>query len=62
MTGRNIFGEHDKEAAVWAGQGARGLEEEWVDTTDVVWSEVAGLCGFWDGSCEGGVLWCRYAD
>ena len=21
---------------------------------NVVWSEVTGLCGFWDGSCENG--------
>ena len=26
--------------------------EEWVDTARVVWSEVIGLCGFWDGSCD----------
>ena len=24
------------------------------DTANVVWSEVIGLCGFWDGRCENG--------
>ena len=27
---------------------------DWVDTANVVWSEVLGLCGFWDGCCENG--------
>ena len=26
-----------------------GREKEWTDTANLVWSEVAGLCGFWDG-------------
>ena len=30
----------------------KGREDEWVDTVQVVWSEVTGLCGFWDGSCD----------
>ena len=34
---------------------ARGREEQWVDSANVVWPEVTGLCGFWDGSCQHGV-------
>ena len=26
-----------------------------MDIANVVWSEVTGLCGFWDGGCETGV-------
>ena len=41
------------------GSGCLGGErsQRWLDDSDVVWSEVTGLCGFWDGSClddEGG--------
>ena len=25
-----------------------------MDTARIVWSEVTGLCGFWDGSCANG--------
>ena len=32
----------------------KGREDEWVDTAHVVWSEVASLRGFWDGSCDDG--------
>ena len=28
------------------------LANQRIDTAVVIWSEVAGLCGFWDGSCE----------
>ena len=35
-------------------EGAKGRVEEWVDTAHVLWSEVIGLCGFWDGSCDNG--------
>ena len=35
-------------------QGVKGREDEWVDTAHVVRSEVTGLCGFWDGSCDNG--------
>ena len=45
---------HHKEADSWARNGVQGREGEWVDTANVVWSEVIGLCGFWDGSCESG--------
>ena len=48
------FLEHDKDADAWAGNGVKGRVGEWVDTANVVWSEVTGLCGFWDGSCEDG--------
>ena len=48
----HIFREHNKEADFWAGKGVKGSAEEWIDTADVIWSGVAGLCGFWDGSCE----------
>ena len=50
----HIFREHNKEAESWSGKGVKGREEQWVDTVNVVWSEVTGLCGFWDGSCENG--------
>ena len=33
----------------------RGCREEWEDDSIVVWSEVTGLCVFWDGSCRHGV-------
>ena len=45
----HIFREHTKDADSWAGKGFKGREEEWVDIANVVWSEVTGLCGFWDG-------------
>ena len=50
----HIFREH-KEADFWAGKGVKGREVETTDTAGVIWSEVAGLCGFWDGSCVRGV-------
>ena len=37
-----------------AEKGAKGQVDERVDTAHVVWSEVIGLCGFWDGSCDNG--------
>ena len=43
-----------READSWAAKGVRGREYEWVDTAHVVWSEVTGLCVFWDGSCDNG--------
>ena len=46
----HIFREHNKEADLWAANGAKGHVDEWVATAHVVWSEVIGLCGFWDGS------------
>ena len=52
--GIQIFREHHIEADVWAGKGVKGPVGEWVDTANVVWSEVTGLCGFRDGSCESG--------
>ena len=48
----HVFREHNKEADLWADRGPKGRVEEWVDTARVVWSEVIGLCGFWDGSCD----------
>ena len=48
----HAFREHNKEAELWAVKGAKGRVEEWVDTAQVAWSEVIGLCGFWDGSCD----------
>ena len=50
----HILREHNKEADAWADKGAKGQVDEWVDTAHVVWSEVIGLCGFWDGSCDNG--------
>ena len=48
----HIFRERNEEADAWAEKGAKGRVEEWVDTVHVVWSEVIGFCGFWDGSCD----------
>ena len=48
------FGEHNTEADLWANKVAKGRVEEWVDTTRIEWQEVAGLCGFWDESCDSG--------
>ena len=45
--------EHNREADMRAARGAKG-EDEWVDTVHVAWSEVTGLCGFWDDSCDNG--------
>ena len=50
----HIFREHHKEAHAWAEKGAKGQVDEWVDNAHVVWSQVIGLCGFWDGSCDNG--------
>ena len=41
-----------KKLMFWAGKGVKRREEEWMDIAKVVWSEVAVLCVFWDGSCE----------
>ena len=49
----HIFPEHNKEADSWAGKGIKGHEEV-VDIAHVGWSQVTGLCGFWDGRCENG--------
>ena len=48
----HIFREHNKEADRWAGYGAKGREDEWVYDSIIDWSEVSGICGFWDGSCN----------
>ena len=48
------FREHNKDADLWAGKGAKGRAEEWVDTTRIAWQEVTGVCGFWDGSHDNG--------
>ena len=45
---------HYEEADAVTNKGARGREEERVDVANVVWPEVTGLCGFWDGSCQHG--------
>ena len=39
-----------EEADLWAGTGAKGRAEEWVDTSRTAWQEVSFVCGFWDGS------------
>ena len=41
-----------KKADVWAGIGVRGRTEEWVANVNVVWTEVTGLCGFFDRICQ----------
>ena len=46
--------EHDKEADLWAGKGAKGRAEEWVDTARIAWHEVLGICGIWDGTFDNG--------
>ena len=48
----HIFREHHKEARAWAEKGASGLREEREDDGDFAWSDVSGICGFWDGSCR----------
>ena len=50
----HIFRKHRKEADSWAVKGVEGREGDWVDIVNVVWFEVTGLCGVWDGSCENG--------
>ena len=50
----HTFRELNKEADLWADKGAKWRVEEWVDTTRFAWSEVSGLSGFWDGSCDNG--------
>ena len=57
----HIFWEHNKEADTPGGREVRGRTDEWGDDSKVVWSEVTGLCGFWDVSfrddvCGAGVL------
>ena len=39
----HIFRERNEEADVWSGKGAGGREEEWVNTANVVWSEVHAI-------------------
>ena len=46
-----IFREHNEEADVWAGNRGRGFKEEWLDAADF-WSDVTGICGFWDRKCR----------
>ena len=57
----HIFREHNTEAD--AGRGVRGRKEEWENDSKVVWAEVTGFCGFWDGSCRddvnGAGLWIK---
>ena len=48
----HIFREHNQEADIWAGKGVKGSEEEWTDIANIIWSEVTGLCGVLEGSCE----------
>ena len=48
----HIFREHNEEADAWAERGVRGRHEEWEDVSKVVWPDVTGLCGFWDGTCR----------
>ena len=43
-----------KKSDLWAGKGAKGRAEEWVDTTRIAWQEVTGVRGFWDGSYDKG--------
>ena len=54
----HTFREHNKEADLRADKGAKVRVEEWVDTARIAWSDVTGLCGFWDGSCDYGNCGC----
>ena len=45
---KHTFRERNKEADMWAGKGAKGCAEEWVDSTRIAWQEVTGLCGSHD--------------
>ena len=63
----HTFREHNKEADLWAGKGAKGRAEEWVDTTRIAWQEVTGVCGFWNGSydngkCGGGIVLMAFSE
>ena len=40
----HTFREHKKDADAWAGRRARD--------EGTVWSDVTGICGFWDDSCR----------
>ena len=35
-------------------KGAKEWVDEWVDTAQIAWSEVTGLCRFLEGSCDNG--------
>ena len=48
----HVFREHNTEADLWAGYGAKGREAEWIHDSVIDWAEVTGICGFWDGSCS----------
>ena len=50
----HTFHEHNKDADLVAGKGAKERAQEWVDTAHITWREVAGICGFWDGSYYSG--------
>ena len=47
-----IFWEHNKEADLWAGCGAKGISKEWKDESASDWTKVLVICGFWHGSCN----------
>ena len=36
----------------WAEKEARGEKREWEDAVVIVWQDVRGMCGFWEGSCR----------
>ena len=50
----HIFREHNKEADLWAGFSAKVISME-TDESVTDWTKVTGICGFWDGSCNGKV-------
>ena len=51
---RCTFRVPNTEADLWAGKGAKGRAEEWVDTSRIAWQKVTGVFGFWDGSYDNG--------
>ena len=57
----HIFREHNKEADAWAAKGVRGRIDNGEDDSNVVWSEVAGLCGFRAGRDDvcGAGMWIK---
>ena len=50
--GAHFFENTPKKWMPWRQRRARGLTDEWVDESGVVFSDVTGICCFWDGRCR----------
>ena len=51
MAGRySFFGNTTQKLTPGRKKEVRGRQADWEDDAKVVWSDVTGLCGFWDGS------------